>query len=346
MKFWNFKSKRSRSSRPQSLVSPPEFASRLREEQQRSDRSGLSFVLATLLIEDPQQGSEKTALLGKLCNARLRETDFVGVLEAAKIGVILPYTLEAGARHAIDDIQEMAKGDIQSLHCEFFEYPKDSMRGPSEGLGEADVQHADDLALTEPFAKRAMDVALSFTALVLLSPLVLLAAVAIRITSAGPVFFLQRREGKHGRVFRMWKLRTMFDGAESMQGKLREFSEQDGPAFKLANDPRITPLGRWLRTTSIDEIPQLWNVLLGDMSLVGPRPLPVHESQACRSWQRRRLAVRPGITCIWQISGRSSVSFDEWIRMDLEYIKSRSTTRDVQLLLQTVPAVLGQRGAK
>ena len=133
--------------------------------------------------------------------------------------------------------------------------------------------------------------------------------------------------------------------AESQKAELRAQSEQDGPAFKMAKDPRVTPLGRLLRKTSIDELPQLFNVLLGDMSLVGPRPLPCEESNRCEAWQRRRLDVTPGLTCIWQVRGRSKVSFSEWARMDVEYIRSRSLLSDLKLILKTIPAVLFRRGA-
>jgi lipopolysaccharide/colanic/teichoic acid biosynthesis glycosyltransferase len=134
--------------------------------------------------------------------------------------------------------------------------------------------------------------------------------------------------------------------AEKRQAELRVRSEQDGPAFKMTHDPRVTRLGAILRKTSLDELPQLWNVLKGDMSLVGPRPLPCSESSACSQWQRRRLDVTPGITCLWQVKGRSTVSFPEWMRMDINYIRTRRLMRDISLLLLTVPAVLLRRGAK
>jgi len=149
-----------------------------------------------------------------------------------------------------------------------------------------------------------------------------------------------------GKSFKIYKLRTMRPDAESLKSELLAYSEQDGPAFKMANDPRITPIGRFLRKTSIDELPQLWNVLKGDMSLVGPRPLPVDESKSCQLWQRRRLSVRPGLTCIWQIRGRNSVSFDEWVRMDLKYIKRRSFWYDLYLIASTAPAVVAKRDGR
>ena len=144
----------------------------------------------------------------------------------------------------------------------------------------------------------------------------------------------------------MYKFRTMRAGAEQFQAVLRSRSDQDGPAFKMRHDPRTTRIGHWLRVTSLDELPQLWNVLRGDMSLVGPRPLPTAESLECKPWQRQRLWVVPGMTCIWQVRGRSTVSFDQWMRMDLQYIRRRSLLYDVGLLLRTAPALLLQRGPR
>jgi lipopolysaccharide/colanic/teichoic acid biosynthesis glycosyltransferase len=143
----------------------------------------------------------------------------------------------------------------------------------------------------------------------------------------------------------MYKLRTMHTGAEARKRELLAANEQDGPAFKMKNDPRVTPLGRFLRRTSIDELPQLWNVLIGDMSLVGPRPLPCDESSACTPWQRNRLDVTPGLTCIWQVKGRSRVSFDDWVRMDMQYLQRAGLLFDLKLLVQTVYVVLLRKGA-
>ena len=159
------------------------------------------------------------------------------------------------------------------------------------------------------------------------------------------MFFRQKRSGLGGREFVMVKFRSMATDAEVRKSELMALNEQDGPAFKIKNDPRTTVLGRLFRRTSIDELPQLWNVLRGDMSLVGPRPLPCNETAACQGWLRRRLDVTPGLTCIWQVRGRSKVSFSEWVRMDVQYIRSRSLGGDMKLLLQTVPAVVSRRGA-
>jgi lipopolysaccharide/colanic/teichoic acid biosynthesis glycosyltransferase len=197
-----------------------------------------------------------------------------------------------------------------------------------------------------PLWKRTIDIVGASLGLIVLVPFFLIVAAAIKFTSAGPVLYGQLRRGRGGRPFRMYKFRSMVAGADSHKSKLLHLNEQDGPAFKIKNDPRITRIGRFLRDTSIDELPQLWNVLRGEMSLVGPRPLPCDEQDACSSWQRSRLDVTPGLTCIWQVRGRSQVTFHEWVRMDLEYIRRRSLWQDTKILLATVPAVLLRRGAK
>ena len=215
---------------------------------------------------------------------------------------------------------------------------------PAEALFGQTCQSS--LKRTTSWCEHLFDITGAAVALVVFSPLMLAAALAIKLTSPGPVLFRQRREGRFRKPFTIYKFRTMYAGADAMQAALRVHSEQDGPAFKMSDDPRVTPIGRILRSTSIDEIPQFFNVLRREMSLVGPRPLPIAESVACATWQRRRLEVRPGITCIWQVDGRSRVSFDEWMRMDLAYVRSRSFLMDLKLLLKTVPAVLRCTGAK
>jgi lipopolysaccharide/colanic/teichoic acid biosynthesis glycosyltransferase len=195
-----------------------------------------------------------------------------------------------------------------------------------------------------PRWKRAIDVVGASTGLLAAAPFIALGAFFVKLTSPGPAFFVQEREGFGGKSFRMYKLRTMRRDAEQLKSMLGLQSEQDGPAFKIAKDPRVTPIGRVLRKTSIDELPQLWNVLRGDMSLVGPRPLPLDESRACKPWQRRRLHVKPGLTCTWQIHGRNVVPFDDWIRMDLDYADRRSPWLDMVLVAKTGPCVLLQKG--
>ena len=196
------------------------------------------------------------------------------------------------------------------------------------------------------FIKRIIDILLSAPAVLLLLPFFGLVAVAIKLTSPGPVFFVQERIGLNKRRFSCLKFRTMVVDAERQQAELEHLNEVQGAAFKMTHDPRITPIGRFLRKTSIDELPQLINVLKGDMSLVGPRPLPVrdfHEFSA--DWHRRRFSVRPGITCLWQVNGRSSLSFEKWMELDLEYIDQWSLLLDLKILFKTIPVVLRGTGA-
>jgi exopolysaccharide biosynthesis polyprenyl glycosylphosphotransferase len=196
------------------------------------------------------------------------------------------------------------------------------------------------------YAKRAMDILGAGGLLLLSLPILIAAGIAIKITSSGPVFFSQDRYGLHRRRFRMFKLRTMVVNAEVLQAQLEHQNELGGPVFKIRQDPRVTKVGAFLRKTSIDELPQLWNVLTGDMSLVGPRPLAVRDVLKIEdSAQLRRFSVVPGITCIWQMSGRNNTDFANWIRQDLEYIDSWSLLLDVKILIGTVPAVLWGKGA-
>jgi exopolysaccharide biosynthesis polyprenyl glycosylphosphotransferase len=196
------------------------------------------------------------------------------------------------------------------------------------------------------YAKRAIDVIGSAALLLLVSPILIAAGIAIKVTSDGPIFFSQDRYGFHRRRFRMFKLRTMVVNAEVLQAQLEHQNELGGPVFKIKEDPRVTRVGAFLRKTSIDELPQLWNVLLGDMSLVGPRPLAVRDVLKIEdSAQLRRFSVLPGITCIWQMSGRNNTDFANWIRQDLEYIDTWSLLLDLKILIGTVPAVLWGKGA-
>jgi lipopolysaccharide/colanic/teichoic acid biosynthesis glycosyltransferase len=202
-----------------------------------------------------------------------------------------------------------------------------------------------ETAIKTPGWKRTIDIAGAAGGLLLLSPLMFATAIAIKATSPGPVLFQQWREGKGGKLFRIYKFRTMRVGADDEKQRLRALSEQDGPAFKIKNDPRLTGLGKYLRMTCIDELPQLLNVLKGDMSLVGPRPLPVDESLHCNRWQRRRLDVLPGMTCTWQVCGGREVSFDDWMRMDLQYLRQQGLVEDVRLLTKTALVTVLHRGS-
>ena len=198
------------------------------------------------------------------------------------------------------------------------------------------------------FFKHLLDRAVALILLISASWLFLLIAIAIKLTSNGPIVFRQARGGKNGRAFTMFKFRTMKSDAEMQREELQKFNVMSGPVFKVEKDPRVTAVGRFLRKTSLDELPQLWNVFKGDMSLVGPRPLPMYEVERIESTaHRRRLSMKPGITCIWQVSGRNKVtSFDRWVALDLEYIDNWSPLLDLRILLKTIPVVLFGWGAK
>jgi exopolysaccharide biosynthesis polyprenyl glycosylphosphotransferase len=193
--------------------------------------------------------------------------------------------------------------------------------------------------------KRMLDLTGSLVGLILLSPILLATAIIIKATDRGPIFFSQVRSGRNGRKFRMHKFRSMVVDAEKLKKELEKLNEMDGPVFKIKHDPRITRVGRFIRKTSIDELPQLFNVLLGDMSLVGPRPPLPSEVAQYQPWQRRRLSVKPGITGPWQVSGRNEISFEEWMRMDLEYIDNWSLWLDLRIIFMTIPVVLIHKGA-
>ncbi len=195
------------------------------------------------------------------------------------------------------------------------------------------------------FVKRTMDIVLSLLALVVLSPVFIIAMIGIKTTSRGPIFFRQVRSGKNGRKFTLYKFRSMVVGAEIRKRALERKNEMNGPVFKMRHDPRVTRFGRFMRKFSIDEFPQLYNVFKGDMSLVGPRPAIPAEVELYESWQRRRLSMKPGITCVWQVSGRNHIDFDRWMEMDLQYIDHFSIWLDLKLLFRTIFVVITGYGA-
>jgi exopolysaccharide biosynthesis polyprenyl glycosylphosphotransferase len=195
-------------------------------------------------------------------------------------------------------------------------------------------------------SKRIIDIVISALLLIFFSPLFLIIALSIRISSKGPAFFIQERIGLNKRVFRLYKFRTMVEDAEQKQELFESLNEVSGPAFKIKDDPRITRIGRFLRKTSLDELPQLINVLKGDMSLVGPRPLPIRDYKGFETnWHRRRFSVLPGMTCLWQVNGRNNIPFDKWMELDLEYIDQWNLLLDLRILLKTIPAILKRSGA-
>ncbi|MDX2149171.1 MAG: sugar transferase [Bryobacteraceae bacterium] len=265
-------------------------------------------------------------------------------------------------RHVIDDIvfaldtrdiselEEVfllcdEEGIRTSVAVDFFPHVNSSAYldrlGPAPMLTFCATPH-DEIRL---MLKRALDVAASALALIVLAPLLAAVAVAIKLTSPGPVIFRQERCGLNGRRFQCLKFRSMVQNAEQMRAALEHLNERTGVVFKIANDPRLTPIGRWLRKFSIDELPQLWNVLRGDMSLVGPRPAVPSEVEQYARWQRRRLRMRPGLTCLWAISGRDSLDFESWMKMDMQYIDNWSLGLDWSIILRTIPHVVTGRGA-
>ena len=343
----------------QSLQSPKAMQAILHRECARCERSGSAFCLVVI---DPGTGSALRKKLGDLLIGEARQTDEIGFLDAKQLCVFLPYTACEGAHAFMSRFKSRSAAigcmPIINLYCYPHEKIEDLEVKTNDAVTSPSCEHdgtsrrtsgggvEELLVKPTPLWKRVIDIIVASTALAFLWPFFLVIALAIKLNSKGPVFFVQWRAGLGGKPFRIYKFRTMVPDADRIKSDLLKSNEQDGPAFKMERDPRITGVGRLLRITSADELPQFVNILKGDMSLVGPRPLPVHEARACDPWHRRRLDVVPGLTCTWQITGRGTVSFAEWVRMDRQYIQSRSLIHDVKLLLLTVPAVLSRRGAK
>ncbi len=305
--------------------------------------------------------------LMRLIHRNVRMTDQKGSLGAGKIGVLLVDTPEMGGRSAMDRITGLICGQNLKVRIELRVHdpagfgPDD--HPPQEGRGRrgdvvesqwANVNHEVHLTNEDPLvqppvlkmmAKRSVDMIGASIGLIVAGPFVLIAVYMIRKEDGAPAIFKQTREGRRGTPFTIYKLRTMIAGAEKQQAELRHRSHRDGPAFKIDNDPRITRIGHLLRRTCIDELPQLWNVLKGDMSLVGPRPLPWHESRACVGWHRRRLDIRPGLTCYWQINKANIKTFDDWMRLDLRYLDKVSVIEDLRLIVQTIKVPILGRGS-
>ena len=340
-------------------------------ERMRVDRNG--SILSILLLRPPKNSSlrDPYLFLGRALAGRLRITDSAGLTHHGQIGVLLPDTPASGARKVAQDICDLFDHDEDRPLCEVLVYPDDSQTkdwsdndlpagqdAPSEqpvGIS-ATVESAPAavssftaeqlFAHRMPWWKRATDIAVGGLGLVLAAPVIAVGAGAVMLTSRGGPFFVQQREGLGGRRFNIYKIRTMHPDAEDQKQDLRQHSEQDGPAFKMTQDPRVTRVGQVLRALSLDELPQLLNVVRGEMSLVGPRPLPVEESTRCAAWQRQRLQVTPGITCTWQVHARNQVPFDEWVRMDLAYLRRRSMLHDLRLLLETGPSIVFSKGPR
>jgi exopolysaccharide biosynthesis polyprenyl glycosylphosphotransferase len=229
---------------------------------------------------------------------------------------------------------------LSDVFGDYLPAPRVTNFGSLAALNFAPVHHS----RSQLVLKRAIDVVVSAVALAISAPVIAVAAIAVKRSSPGPLFFRQVRCGLHGRRFEMLKLRTMVADAESRRDEYLSLNEMDGPVFKIRNDPRITPVGRFLRRWSIDELPQFWNVLRGDMSLVGPRPPIPAEVVQYETSDRRRLSMRPGLTCLWQVEGRNSIGFAQWVKLDLLYIDTFSIVQDLKILAKTIPAVLRGSG--
>lgn len=313
--------------------------------------SALGYKLLGYLDDEQFDTSREITLLGKL-------EDFLPLLKKMvvdEVAIVMPvHSNQSRIQEIIDTCHEMGISIRFPVNQVFKGISKGNIwRFRSEGM--LDMQgstHMDVVVYSghqvgaRYLIKRVFDMAASSLILVAVSPVLLLAALAILITMGRPVLYLQDRYGYHGRVFKLIKFRTMVNNAHAMQEALRAQNERDGAAFKIKHDPRITWLGRWLRKTSLDELPQVFNVLKGNMSLVGPRPLPLSDYERIENRSHlRRLSVLPGITGTWQVSGRDHISFDEWMKMDLEYIDEWRLSGDIKILLKTIPAVLLGRGS-
>ena len=212
-----------------------------------------------------------------------------------------------------------------------------------EGM-ELKFENKQNLRVYEIF-KRIIDIIGAGLGLILLSPIIAIVACAVKVTSKGPIFFSQKRVGKNGELFEMYKFRSMVVNAEELKEDLEEQNEMSGPMFKIKDDPRVTKVGKFIRKTSIDELPQLWNILKGDMSLVGPRPSLPKEVEQFDNWMFKRLSVRPGLTCYWQVSGRNNIDFEDWMKLDCRYVDERNLWIDIKLIFKTVFVLFGDKNA-
>jgi len=335
------------------LPAPDQLRRFLERERARADRTGKTLAVLAFLPHNQETFLETLVCLAKILKERVRSTDDFGWLDEQQIAAVLPSTPAEGAWRVADDVCLAFPDDLTPPLCTVYTYPSEekkvaSGKNGTSGQGKRPTALALDKLFVQPMPlwKRTVDVVGAAVGLLLLLPLLCVVSLAIKLTSSGPLFFTQLRAGRGGKPFLIYKFRSMVVDAAAKQRELLSLNEQEGPVFKIKKDPRVTALGRFLRKSSLDELPQLWNVLMGDMSLVGPRPLAWSEAQACSGWRRWRLDVRPGLTCIWQVRGRSLVAFADWMRMDLQYVRTLSLKQDLKLLVLTVPAVILGKGAQ
>lgn len=330
----------------QALVPWPELQGALRRERARVDRRGGSLLLMLVELRTKNLGAEQAVLT--YLDKRIREYDLMSVMRIGSIVTLFPDCSRADLQGLVESMDSHLADAGVAVRISLFSYPEAD--GPQGPHGSTDKFIIEDLA---PFfqkpvglTRRCVDIAASGSALLLLSPVLAAAAVAVKLTSPGPVFYIQSRAGLGGEPFPFIKLRSMYIDADERQKDLHGRNQHSsGPIFKMKDDPRITPVGRFLRKYSLDELPQLWNVLCGDMTLIGPRPPRIEEVEKYEPWQRRRLDVKGGLTCIWQVSGRSDVGFLDWVRMDLQYVNRRHLGMELSILRRTFAAVISGRGA-
>ncbi len=359
------------------LLTKREFERAVARERMRATRRSFPFCVLTIRLLNSATNLQRRQVTRLLLRS-VRQTDDKGRLESHTFGVLFVDTPEMGGRTAMSRLQGLleTRGLQATLDLKVYDPQgfgnnddaehRDDDVGGGRKLVLVDAAHdsaspnraydvprgslsdMESLLSISPglksIVKRWLDVVGGSAGLLVAAPMLAITAVAVRATSRGPIFFTQQREGQHGKTFTIYKIRTMVVDAEGRLAAIRDQSERQGPAFKMRNDPRVTAVGRFLRASCLDELPQLWNVVKGDMSLVGPRPLPVEESRACKPWHRRRLDVRPGMTCIWQVNKRRATSFDEWMRMDLSYVDNATLWQDFTLLAKTVTVPLTGRG--
>jgi len=357
-----------------------EFASILHRERDRADRTGQEFSMAVFEVGNGRRKTHAARNLVPILTHRVRSTDAIGWLADGRIGAVLPHTRPDNAWKFVANVRKAYNGNPPP-ECVVYAYPSSWLPGddggqprdprslrktpaPQEagdsGMLFSRVDAADRARPIEeleprvlfriPLWKRAIDIAGSLLAILLLSPLLLLVALLIRVVSPGPVLFRQKRVGYLGRVFTMWKFRTMHVNADTNlhRNHLRELIRNEKEMTKLdhVRDPRIIPFGDILRATGIDELPQLINVLLGDMSLVGPRPCLPYEAYEYHPWQMRRFDAVPGLTGLWQVSGKNRTTFKEMMRLDIGYARKRAFLLDVMIVLKTIPAIVVQVAAR
>lgn len=355
------------------MLTAQQFNREVARERIRSTRRSFPFCIVTIKLLGSSRRRRHRSHLIRLLHRNLRMTDQKADFGGNQFGILLVDTPQMGGRAVLDRLSQLFDAHELNVNISLRVHDpegfgdEDDFGGGSDGrrrgddesvelgsghwlrVDQADVEVTSEdplvpRGLLRAATKRAVDVVGASVGLVIASPVLIGAAVAIKVNSRGPVFFRQTREGRGGKPFTIFKLRSMEVDAEAKQAELRAESHRDGPAFKVKRDPRVTKVGKFLRASCIDELPQLINVLKGDMSLVGPRPLPWHESRACDRWHRRRLDVRPGMTCHWQVNKSKAETFDDWMRMDLQYVDRHGFWEDFRLICCTVLVPMTGRG--